>query len=115
LDILKSFRNVNATGLGDAKETVDKLLSDDSFFRLATSLVSTATDLLGYSDLPLPKIGGILKGLKSFCGKFPKALKALESAEKIFEALEKAQSAAEKAQKAKELKDALNEVKDALN
>lgn len=79
LDILKSLRSVNAAGLGAAKETVDKLLSDDTLFRLASSLISTAADLLGYSDLPLPKIGGILKGLdsKPFAGNSPKRRKRL--------------------------------------
>jgi hypothetical protein len=101
-------------GKQDAANTMDKLLSDESFFDLAADLISLAADFLGYTDIPMPGLGALIKGAKVVVKKLPKVLELLEKAEKLHEELEKIKDAKEKLDKAKELKDALDKAKSAL-
>lgn len=114
LQVLQRWQNANRNDVSAAKDDVDRALASDTLFSLAADLISTAADLLGYTEIPLPKVSGVLKGLKALCSKVPKAMSAIEKAEKAMEALEKAQDAKEKLEKAQEIKDALDQVREAL-
>ncbi len=115
LSILREARTATNADLGVMKVIVDKALKDDEFFALAGELISLAADMLGYTDIPIPGIGTLLKGTKAFVSKFPKVIKAIEAAEKLVEEYEKLKDAADKVKKAEEIKEALEKVKDALD
>ena len=123
LSVLKGNRNATPATLSDCKEAVDLALAEDSFFELAKELLVTAADLLGYTDIPIPALGKILKGLEAVAAgaKLVKTLAALERAQALaaaYDALAAAYDAlsnvAEKVEKLAELKDAVNAVKEAL-
>ncbi|HVL39355.1 MAG TPA: hypothetical protein VM328_08205, partial [Fimbriimonadaceae bacterium] len=65
LTILKACRNSGNADLGVNKTLVDKALADDAFFKMAAELITTAAEMLGYTDIPMPGIGQILKGVKA--------------------------------------------------
>lgn len=117
LGVLRSFSRATNNDLSVAKIAVDKVLADDAFFAMAAELITTATDMLGYTDVPMPGIGQIVKGLKALAGaaKLAKALEALEAAEKLTDAYEKLTDAKEKAEMLGKVKEALDNVKKALD
>lgn len=102
--------------LDAVKMMADKALADDSVFSLASTLISVAADLLGYTDIPMPAVGQILKGLKALAAgaKLTKALQALDKAQGLADAYDKLTDAAEKLEKLNEFKEAVKEVKEAL-
>ena len=117
----KLLQTIDAfSGISDAGEksvaavAIDKLLSDEAFFGLAADLITLAADLLGYTEVPMPGIGHLLKGAKAVMKKLPKVVEALEKAEKVYEELDKIKDAKEKLDKAKELKEALDGAKKAV-
>jgi hypothetical protein len=116
LSVLKGNRNATPATLSDCKEAVDLALAEDSFFELAKELLVTAADLLGYTDIPIPALGKILKGLEAVAAgaKLVKTLAALERAQALAAAYDALSNVAEKVEKLAELKDAVNAVKEAL-
>ncbi len=108
-------------GLSDAGEkavaadAIDALLAGEAMFTLAADLISLAADLLGYTEIPLPGLGHLIKGAKAVAKNLPKTLAALEKAEKLHEELEKLKDAKEKLDKAKELKDAIDNAKKVMD
>ena len=117
LSVLKGNRNATPNTLGDCKLAVDVALAQDSFFELAKELLVTAADLLGYTDIPIPAVGKILKGLEAVAAgaKLLKTLAAIEKAQALAAAYDAITNVAEKLEKLGELKDALNSVKEALD
>ncbi len=117
LGVLESFKNATNNDLDVSKIAVDKVLADDAFFAMASELITTAAEMLGYTEIPMPGIGQIVKGMKALAGaaKLAKTLAALEAAEKLTEAYEKLTDAAEKAEMVGKIKDALDKVKEALD
>jgi len=115
LGVLKEFRSPSDSFLSTAKIAVDRVLAVDNFFSVAADLITIAADMLGYSGLPIPGVGAVLKGAKAFVSKYPEVIKAIEAAEKLIEAYDKLSDAKAKADKAKEIKDALDKVKQALD
>ena len=116
LSVLKGNRNATPATLSDCKEAVDLALAEDSFFELAKELLVTAADLLGYTDIPIPALGKILKGLEAVAAgaKLVKTLAAIEKAQALAAAYDALSNVAEKVEKLAELKDAVNAVKEAL-
>ena len=116
LSVLKGNRNATPNTLGDCKLAVDVALAQDSFFELAKELLVTAADLLGYTDIPIPAVGKILKGLEAVAAgaKLLKTLAAIEKAQALAAAYDALSNVADKLEKLGELKDALNSVKEAL-
>jgi len=116
LGVLKAFRNPTNADLDVCKIAVDKALTDDSFFKMAGELIGIAAELLGYTDIPMPGVGAIVKSLKAVAGaaKLVKTLKALEEAEKLIEAYEKLTDAQEKLDQIEKIKNALDNVKEAM-
>lgn len=116
LTVLDTFTGISDAGeKAVAADAIDKLLADEAMFSLAADLISLAADLLGYTDIPMPGIGHLLKGAKAVAKKLPKTLKALEAAEKIYEELDKIKDLKAKADKAKELRDALDGAKKVMD
>ena len=104
---------VRAGGATSSLQVLREIVRE-AFFGLAADLITLAADMLGYTELPLPGIGHLLKGAKAVMKKLPKVVEALEKAEKVYEELEKIKDAKEKLDKAKELKDALDGAKKAM-
>lgn len=115
LQTLKTFRSPTGQMFDSAKTAVDRALAVDNFFSVAADLITIAADMLGYSGLPIPGVGAVLKGAKAFASKFPDVIKAIEKAEKLVEEYNKISDAQAKIDKAKEIKDALDKVKEALD
>lgn len=116
LNVLEGCKNTGNAELAVSKTLVDKALADDAFFAMAAELITTAADMLGYTSIPMPSVGQLLKGAKALAGaaKLVKALEAIEKAEKLAEAYEKLSDAKEKLEKVEELKKVLEDVKKAL-
>jgi hypothetical protein len=114
LEVLRAGARANNNDLDVMKTLVDKALADDAFFALAAELISLAAEMLGYTDIPMPGIGTIVKGMKALAGaaKLAKTLAALEAAEKLIDAYE---TAADKAEQLEKIKDALDKVQEALD
>ena len=93
---------------------VDKVLADESFFSMAAELTSMAAEMLGYTDLPLPGIGTLLKGLKAIVKGAPRAVEALSEAQRLYDQIAALQSAQAKADKAREVQAALQKVREAV-
>jgi hypothetical protein len=93
---------------------VDKVLADESFFSMAAELTSMAAEMLGYTDLPLPGIGTLLKGLKAIVKGTPRAVEALSEAQRLYDQIAALQSAEAKVDKAKEVQAALEKVREAV-
>lgn len=93
---------------------VDKELATQSFFAVASDLVSMAADFLGYTSIPMPNVGTLLKGIAVIAKGSAAATQAVKSAQDIYDALSKVQGAQEKLNKAKELQEALKKVQEAL-
>ena len=112
LQTIEAFSGISTEGEKQAAAiAIDKVLADEAFFSLAADLISVAADMLGYTEIPLPGVGALIKGAKAVAKKLPKVVKALEKAEKLHEELEKAKDAKEKLDKAAELKKALGDAK----
>lgn len=110
IEKLKLGLDVADTDLGSGKIIVDKALADKSVVEVGAGLVGMALEMLGYTDIPLPGLGAVLKGAKAVT-KSKKAIELIEKAEKILEGIDKIQDAAEKAEKVKEAKDLLEKAK----
>lgn len=117
LGTLKGFTNTSNAELAAAKAIVDKSLADDALFKMAADLITTAASLLGYTDIPMPGVGAIVKGLRAIASakKLAKVLEALDKVDRLIEQYEALKDLKEKADKAKEIKQALDKVKEALD
>lgn len=118
-DKLADCLGASNTELDAVKAQADKALADQTVVQLGASLVGFALEMLGYTDLPLPGVGEVLKLVKGakVLAKGKKTLEALEKAEKALEAYEKLDDVKEKAEKLKKLEEAkelLDQTKKAL-
>lgn len=120
-DILKSFiekmklaRDLAGDDLGIAKVVADKALADKTVLEVGAELIGLAAELLGYTDLPMPGLGTVLKGAKVLT-KSAKIIDLIEKAEKALEAYEKASDLKDKAEKLKDLRDALDKAKKGMD
>ncbi len=110
--VLKVGAQVSTEGeKGIAATMVDKELATQSFFAMASDLITMAADMLGYTTIPLPNVGTLLKGAAALAKGSEKALEAVKAAQAIYDGISTAQDAKDKAQS---LKDALQKVKEAL-
>jgi hypothetical protein len=120
--IKQNLVRVLRTGAGATTEgekstlaiAVDKELATQSFFAVASDLVTMAADFLGYTSIPMPNVGTLLKGIAVFAKGSATATEAVQKAQAIYDALSKVQDAQEKLNKAKELQEALKKVQEAL-
>ncbi len=117
VEVLEGFTPASNADLDVAKTAVDKSLADDAFFSMAGELIGLAADLLGYTDIPMPGVGTIVKGMKAVAGaaKLIKVVEALETAEKLIEEYNKLSDAKEKLEKVGKIKEALDKAKEALD
>ncbi len=111
---LNLAKDTASADLRIAKQIADKALADVNFIEIGAELTAFAFELLGYTDLPLPKLTTVLKGLKAvYKGK--KVLKAIEAAEAAAKVYEGAKKAKDKAEKLKELKEKVQKVKEEVD
>jgi hypothetical protein len=115
VDTLPGLKAADGTQKSNNQNIVDQLLAVDNFFSVASDLISLAAELLGYTDLPMPGIGTLLKGLAALAKGSATAADAVKKAQTIYDAIGKVQNAQEKADKARELKEALDKVKAAMS
>lgn len=112
IKVLRAYNNVSlAVELRSAITSVDQQLAVDNAFSVASDLVSLAADFLGYTSVPLPNLGTLLKGLAVLAKGSANASQAVKAARAIYDGIKTAQDAKDKADS---LKEALDKVREAM-